>query len=364
MALANYFSDKRILVTGGCGTVGQELVRQLLAQQPRELRVLDNSEDGVFALDQQLGHAPNLNVVVGDVRDEYRVHEMAENIDVIFHAAALKHVLSCERAPGDAVMTNVLGTQHVIRAALHHRVRTCLLTSTDKAVNPTNVMGTSKLMAERLMTAANNYAERSSVVFASTRFGNVVASRGSVMRVFYEQILRGGPVTVTAPEMTRFIMTVQESVRLILAGARLARGGEVFVPKMLIIRIDDLAKAMIALVAPSCGRDPASIRVTVVGRRPGEKMFEELMTQEESSRALELEHLFAILPAKGSLRWDADYTYTGGAARPAPERSYDTRDGPFLTAEQIKQYIVEAGVLEHLQNNSRFTVDGRSHANR
>lgn len=350
MALARYYSDKRILVTGGCGTVGSQLVRQLLKQQPAELRILDNNEDGVFALEQQLGHNQSLNVVIGDIRDEYRVRETAEGIDVIFHTAALKHVQICERAPADAVMTNVAGTQNIVRAALHNRVHTCLLTSTDKAVSPTNVMGTSKLMAERLMTAANNYSKQGTTIFASTRFGNVLASRGSVVRVFYDQIRRGGPVTLTDNGMTRFIMTIDESVRLILAAALLAKGGEVFVPKMMIIRIADLAVAMIELVCHKMGRDPASIPIKFIGARLGERLFEELMTVEESSRALELEDVFAILPARGSMRREIAYKYSGHVSA-CKVRGYDTQNGPFMSTDDIKTYLTTMGIIDFLEAN-------------
>lgn len=350
MALAGYFTNKKILVTGGCGTVGSELVRHLIKLNPMELRILDNNEDGVFGLEQQLGHNPSLNVVIGDIRDEYRAREAAEGIDIIFHTAALKHVQICERAPADAVMTNVIGTQNIVRAALHNHVQTCLLTSTDKAVSPTNVMGTSKLMAERLVTAANNYSKNGTPVFASTRFGNVLASRGSVVRVFYDQIRRGGPVTVTDDGMTRFIMTINESVRLILAAALLAKGGEVFVPKMVIVRIRDLAEAMIELVTSKLGRASSSIPIKIIGARLGERLFEELMTVEESSRALELEDVFAILPARGSLRREIDYTYSG-TVRPCKVQGYDTQEGPFMSKGEIKQYLSATGILEFLEAN-------------
>lgn len=351
MALAKYFSDKRILVTGGCGTVGSELVRQLLLQHPKELRVLDNNEDGVFGLEQQLGHYSNLVVVIGDIREESRVHDVTEGVDIIFHTAALKHVQICERSPSDAVMTNIVGTQNVIRAALHHGVRKCLFTSTDKAVSPTNVMGTSKLMAERLMTAANNYSRNDSLVLASTRFGNVLASRGSVVRIFYEQIKNGGPVTITDPSMTRFIMTVDESVRLILATALLAKGGEVLVPKMPIIRVIDLAGAMIDLIAPKYSQDPSSIPIKVIGPRLGERLYEELMTVEESARALELEDLFSILPARGSLRRDIQYAYPG-TVNASKVQGYDTSNGPFMSREEIKDYLCRTAVLDFLDRSN------------
>lgn len=344
MGLAEFFKDKCVLVTGGCGTIGKALVRQLAAQRPREIRVVDNSEDGVFGLQQEYRDHSCVNVVIGDVRDEHRLNETSEGVEYVFHTAALKHVEICERSPTDAVMTNIIGAQNVIRAALRAGVRTCLFTSTDKAVNPTNVMGTSKLMAERLVTAANNYSAPGRTVFSSTRFGNVLGSRGSVLRVFSEQIRVGKPLTLTDAGMTRFITTIQESVRLMLAAARLAKGGELFIPKMPKIRIMDLASTMIRVLAPRYGRDPDSVRIEIVGKRLGEKLHEELMTDEEATRAKELQDLFAVLPAAGSLRHEIRYEYGGRVFEP-DRRSYDTRSGPYLSDEQIAKFLELPGVL-------------------
>lgn len=188
MGLDKYYSGKRIMVSGAAGTVGSELVRQLMAQDVTELRAIDNNEEGLFNLDNQYSGESKLNCVFGDIRDEYKVNEVMKDVDYVFHAAALKHVPICERAPFDAVMSNVVGVQNVLRAALTNDVGRVIFTSTDKAVNPTNVMGTSKLMGERLVTAANNYAKGADMAFSSTRFGNVLASRGSVIQVFYQQI--------------------------------------------------------------------------------------------------------------------------------------------------------------------------------
>lgn len=350
MALNKFFEDKKVLVTGGCGTVGSELVRQLLRLSPVELRIFDNNEDTVFDMERRYDQHNCLSMAIGDIRDEYRTREVTDGVDIIFHAAALKHVQICERSPSDAVMTNIIGTQNIVRAALHNQVKTCIFTSTDKAVSPTNVMGTSKLMAERLVTAANNYSRNGTPVFASTRFGNVLASRGSVLRIFYDQIRRGGPVTITDDAMTRFIMTVDESVRLICAAALLAKGGEVFVPKMRTVRIRDLADAMIELVCERIGKDPKSIGTKVIGARLGERLFEELMTQEESTRALELEDMFAILPARGSFRSERAYAYSG-KVMPCKVQGYNSEDVTFLDKEGIKQYFNQVGILDYLEAN-------------
>ena len=188
---------------------------------------------------------------LGDVRDRDKLVQAMRGIDIVLHTAALKHVILCEQSPRDAVQTNIQGVQNLIDAATVNQVERVLFTSSDKAVNPTNVMGTSKLMGERLMTAANAHRRAGGPIFASTRFGNVLGSRGSVIPLFMRQISRGGPVTLTDPEMTRFIMTLREAVHLVMESTFLARGGEVFVTKMPIARIQDLAKVMVKTLAPA-----------------------------------------------------------------------------------------------------------------
>ena len=226
-------SKKRILVTGACGTVGRELIRQLLeAYKVKELVGLDNNESELFSIEQEFADYDQASFFLADIRDRDRLCDKMNGIDFVFHTAAFKHVLLCERSPFEAVQTNIHGVQNVIYAAIENKVERVIFTSSDKAVNPTNVMGTSKLMGERLITAANSNLRTAGPVFTSTRFGNVLGSRGSVIPIFSDQIRRGGPVTVTDPEMTRFIMSIEEAVHLILNAGELSRGGEVLVTKM------------------------------------------------------------------------------------------------------------------------------------
>ncbi len=351
MGLASYYSGKRVLVTGGCGTIGKELIDQLLKQNPQELRVVDNNEEGIFFLDQKYHDFRNINITIGDIRDAYKMQDVLDGIQVVFHTAALKHVAICEHAPLDAVMTNIMGVKNIIRASLNSGVSRVIFTSTDKAVNPTNVMGTSKLMGERLITAANNYAKDHNVVFSSTRFGNVLASRGSVVQVFYKQIKNGGPLTVTDPKMTRFIMTIEESVRLVLAAGLLAKGGEVFVTKMPVVRIKDLAEVMIEMLAPKFGHNPDNIELKYVGSRPGEKLYEELMTSEEATRAVELEDMYSVLPSFRPLYKKIDFVYSGFTNNRV-EKAYDSHSQKVLGKHEI-------GVLlkENLNNENFEEID-------
>jgi FlaA1/EpsC-like NDP-sugar epimerase len=296
--MQSFFANKHIVVTGACGTIGQELLRQLTCDYNAESVIgLDNNESELFFMDQRYAEHPNVDFFLADIRDPRQMALKMQNADVVFHAAALKHVIVCERSPFEAVQTNILGIQNVIAAAGENRVGRVIFTSSDKAVNPTNVMGTSKLMGERLITAANNDLAAKGIQLASTRFGNVLGSRGSVISVFKQQIKQGGPVTLTDPRMTRFIMSLHQAVQLVIDTAYLARGGEIFVTKMQAIRIKDLAEVMIEELAEKYGYRPGDIEIKVVGSKPGEKMYEELLTGEETRRTLEHKRYFIILPA-------------------------------------------------------------------
>jgi len=294
--MTNIFRGKNILVTGGTGSIGSEIVRKVLQYKPEVVRVLSNDENGLFNLEQELLSYSNLRFLVGDIKDKERLRMAIEDIDFVFHAAALKHVPLCEYNPFEAIKTNVLGTQNVIDACLNNNVKKMIFISTDKAVNPTNVMGASKLLSERLTIAANTYKGTRETVFSCVRFGNVIASRGSVIPLFIDQIRKGGPVTVTDPNMTRFIMSISSAVTLILKAVTLAKGGEIFILKMPALKIGDLANAAIAEFSPRLNQK-GKISVKLVGKRPGEKMDEELFTATEGLRAKMIDsELIAIYP--------------------------------------------------------------------
>lgn len=326
--MKSIFENKSILVTGACGTVGSELVRQLLTlpeYAPAEAVGIDNNETQLFFLDQQYLKDDRARFYVADIRDRDELIRKMAGINIVFHCAAFKHVILCERSPEQAVQTNILGVQNVITAALANNVEKVIFTSSDKAVNPTNVMGTSKLMGERLMTAANN-KRRNGPIFLSTRFGNVLGSNGSVVPIFHNQIAKGGPITLTHRDMTRFVMSIEEAVKLVIDSAILAKGGEVFITKMPVVRIEDLAKAMIEELAPRYGYAPKDIEITEVGVKPGEKLYEELMSQEETRRALELKNYFCVLPAFRGIYHDIQYVY--------PELVSKVVTKPYISAEE------------------------------
>jgi FlaA1/EpsC-like NDP-sugar epimerase len=354
----SFFANKTILVTGGCGTVGREIVRQLLDHAPRELRVVDTNESEIFFLEQELlDHGrrhPQCRISslcqVGDIRDADKLNMMCAGVDIVLHTAALKHVILCERAPFDAVQTNILGVKNVIQAALHNDVERVIFTSSDKAVNPTNVMGTSKLMGERLITAANSLKMQRRTIFSSTRFGNVLGSRGSVIPIFARQIESGGPVTLTDRRMTRFIMTLAESCRLVLSAAEKARGGEVFVTKMPVIRISDLARVMIDELAPHSGYDPRRIPVTEIGSKAGEKLYEELMSDEETRRTVELTEMFAVLPAFRSVYEDIAYDYPDLVTATVTD-PYVSTPGNAMSQSDLRQFCDRHQLLTPWHNS-------------
>lgn len=338
--LVDGWREKRVLITGVCGTVGRELLRQVVARGPGEVIGLDNNESELFFLNEEYREDSRVRFSLGDIRDRDNLIRKTQGVDVILHAAALKHVLLCEESPRDAVQTNIIGTQNVIDAALANDVERVLFTSSDKAVNPTNVMGTSKLMGERLMTAANAVRRGERPIFASTRFGNVLGSRGSVIPIFKRQIKRGGPVTLTDPEMTRFIMTLEEAVRLVMESVFLAMGGEVFVTKMQVLRIADLADVMSEELSPD-----GPVPIKVIGSKAGEKLYEELMNDEETRRTLELESYFVVVPAFKSLYADVEYIYPGIEAKDV-DRPYNSANEKPMQREALRGYLRQHRLLE------------------
>jgi len=288
-----FYSDKVILVTGGCGSIGSQLVRALLKFNPRVVRIFDNNEAGLYELENDL-RSSKARTFIGDIRNSKRLARALENVDLVFHAAALKQVPLCEYNPFEAVETNVIGTQNVIDAALDAQIEKMILISTDKAVNPRNVMGATKLLAERLMISANDYRGKRKTAFSCVRFGNVLNSRGSVVPLFAKQIRENNCITITDDAMTRFVMSHQQAVALILKAAFQAQGGEIFVLKMPSFSLVDLAKAVIQEIAPLCGTDPKDVMIKRIGKRAGEKMYEELMTEDEAECATEMDGLYVI----------------------------------------------------------------------
>lgn len=280
------FKDKNILVTGGTGSFGTKFI-ELLQNSFSLRRVI------VFSRDELKQHEmrnagfiqPNMRYFIGDVRDRTRLRRAMQGVDIVVHAAALKQVPACEYNPMEAILTNVMGARNVIEAALDSGVKRVLALSTDKAVNPVNLYGATKLCAEKLFVQSNSYAGAEGTRFSCVRYGNVVGSRGSVIPLFCRQ-RENGHITVTDPRMTRFWLTLEQGVRFVISCIEKMQGGEVFVPKIPSMNIMDLARA----IAPEC-------EVKEIGIRPGEKLHEVLISTDEARQALELEEMFVIQPA-------------------------------------------------------------------
>ncbi len=298
---SDYFKNKVILVTGAAGSIGTELVKQLLRLDPKVIRCLDINETELFYLEQRF-RSDKLRIFIGDIRDEKRLELALENVDIIFHAAALKHVPLCENNPFEAIKTNIVGTQNLIQVARAANVKKIITISTDKAINPTNVMGATKLLAERLTIAANLYIGDRNISYSTVRFGNVLGSRGSILPLLFNQIRDGGPVTLTDPKMTRYIMRIDDAVKLVLKAAILSKGGEIFILEMPSVSTGDLIDAVIEEVAPRFGFSSKDIKVKNIGSRAGEKIHEELISEYEitSSFSLKNEAIYILIPKNES----------------------------------------------------------------
>lgn len=340
MNTADFYKNKKILVTGGVGSIGSQLVKNLLLLDPSIIRVFDNNETGLFELAQEL-HSPKIRTLVGDVRDKERVRMAMDGIDIVFHASALKHVPLCEYNPFEAVKTNVIGTQNVLDSALEAHVEKVINISTDKAVNPSNVMGATKLLAERLTISANRYKGDKRTIFSSVRFGNVLNSRGSVIPLFRNQIRHEKCVTITDREMNRFFMDIPTAVNLVLTAGRISRGSEIFIFKMPALRIIDLADVMIDHCAPEFGYRTDEITIKIIGKRDGEKLYEELMTEDEAERAFERDDMFIIIPQSlehGELEKVCREILADGFTR-AKKQHYSSKNAPLIRNDQLKEIL-------------------------
>jgi len=331
-------AEKSILVTGGTGTIGYELVKALLPLSPKVVRVFSRDEQKQFYMREEFRKIKNVRFLIGDVRDLPRLRRAMEDIDIVFHLAAMKHVESCEYNPFEAIKTNINGTQNVIDAALGADVETVVFSSSDKAVNPSNAMGAGKLMAEKLMVAGHFSKGPRKTVFISVRFGNVMGSSGSVIPTFVQRIRMGSPIEITHPEMTRFIISFRECIELLLAACNDGRGGEILIRKMPIVRIVDLARALIEEVA-ALYKIPA-VETKEVGIRAGEKLFEELVTEEESARTLDIGDYLVVLPQIGA----GEYQYKD--AKPVPKGAWSSRSGEAADVDRIKALLNVHGTLK------------------
>jgi len=341
--MAFKIKGSRIVVTGGTGSVGRAIVRRLLELEARTVRVLSRDESKQFEMGLEFAEEEaRLRYLVGDVRDRRRLARALNGADAVIHTAALKHVPSCEYNPYEAVQTNVLGVQNIIEAAIRCGVKRVVNLSTDKAAMPDNTMGASKLLGEKLITAGNYQNAAAGSLFASTRFGNVLGSRGSVLTVVRELVTEGKPVPITDPAMTRFVLTPKGAVDLVLDALTNMLGGEVFVRKMPVVKLGDLIEVYAECVARELGRDPASVEFKTIGFRPGETLYEDLVTEEEGKRTLETETDYVVLPAFRFRR--VEYKHPG--AKEAKITGYNSHQQTPLTRDEVRAFLADGGLVK------------------
>ncbi len=325
----NIFKNKEILVTGGCGSIGSEIVRQLIKHKPKLIKIFDNDEAKMFEIQQELNNFKKARYLIGDIRDETRLKVAMKNTNIVFHCAALKHVPLCEYNPYEAVKTNVIGTQNVIKISREEEIDKVVFISTDKAVNPINTMGATKLLSEKLIiNDIGSYKTK----FCCVRFGNVLNSSGSVIPTFINQIKKGKPITITSTDMTRFFMSIKEATNLVLRAAEISKGREIFILKMKSLRIIDLAKAVINNMNISSENNRSRIKIT--GVRPGEKLHEILLTQEESRNVKNLKDMFVLYPGHFN-----PHEIEKGFESKNQKTEYDSRSSKHLTILEIMRMI-------------------------
>ncbi|MFD1446462.1 SDR family NAD(P)-dependent oxidoreductase [Oceanobacillus profundus] len=296
------FKGKKILIIGGTGTIGKSIVQAVMKDDPQVIKIFSRDEYKQYLLQNELGNTDIVRFIIGDIRDYDSLFSAMHNTDYVFHLAAMKHVDTCEYNPLEGVKTNVLGTNNVIKAAISQNVKKVVFTSSDKANSPTNTYGATKLIAERLISSAQSDNEKGKTIFASVRFGNVMGSSGSVIPLFKEQVMKNKKITLTDKNMTRFMMSLNQATQLTIKSMKEAKGGEVFVLKMPVIKLGDLVDIIVEEMCEKYKINNEEIDIEIIGLRPGEKMYEELMTYDESREAWELPDMY-VIPGKSNMEY-------------------------------------------------------------
>jgi UDP-N-acetylglucosamine 4,6-dehydratase len=326
----NKFNNKRLLITGGTGSFGKAVLNRFLNTQLKEIRIFSRDEKKQDEMRNLYNDNKKINFFLGDVRNKSSINQAMFDIDIVFHAAALKQVPSCEFFPMEAVNTNIIGANNLIDCAIEHNVEKVILLSTDKAVYPINSMGLSKALMEKIMVAKSRIIQKNKkTILCATRYGNVMASRGSVIPHFFKQIKKNNEITITNPLMTRFLMSLDESVDLVVYAFLNGKNGEIFVRKSPASSVEDLAKAIIQITKQKC-------KIKYIGTRHGEKIYETLVSQEEMLNCKSYPKFYKILPDNRSL----DYKkYFSIGAKNSPPDSYTSHNTTRLSINQIIRKI-------------------------
>lgn len=335
------FNDKVLLITGGTGSFGNAVLKRFLNTDIKEIRIFSRDEKKQDDMRKLYQH-PKIKFFIGDVRDIQSIHNAMYDVDFVFHAAALKQVPSCEFFPLEAVKTNILGTDNVLTAAIQAGVKKIICLSTDKAAYPVNAMGISKAMMEKTFIAKSRMVHPEKTLICGTRYGNVMASRGSVIPLFIEQIKAGKPLTITDPKMTRFMMSLDEAVELVLYAFSHADNGDIMVQKSPAAYIEDLAKALLEIFQ-------AQNKIQTIGTRHGEKIYEVLLTKEEAAKAIDMGNFYRI-PADNR---DLNYGkyLDEGSPKITLTDEYNSTNTKILSVAEIKEKLLKLPLIqEELQN--------------
>jgi UDP-N-acetylglucosamine 4,6-dehydratase/5-epimerase len=335
------FSNKTLLITGGTGSFGKAVLGRFLHSDIKEIRVFSRDEKKQEDMRIELNSA-KVKFYIGDVRNFDSICSALQGVDYVFHAAALKQVPSCEFYPMEAVRTNILGTENVLNAGLTTKVKRVICLSTDKAVYPINAMGISKAMMEKIMVAKARTTDKKQTILCGTRYGNVMASRGSVIPLFIKQIKEGKPLTITDPNMTRYLMSLEDAVDLVVYAFNNSRQGDIFIQKAPASTIYDLAKAIKELF-------DAANPIKIIGTRHGEKLYETLLTREERAKAEDLGGYYRIVPDDRDLNYGK--YFTEGEEKISEIEDYNSHNTQRLTIPEIKELLVK---LEYIKEELRF----------
>ena len=335
------FKDKTLLITGGTGSFGNAVLKRFLNTDIKEIRIFSRDEKKQDDM-RKLYKNEKIKFYIGDVRDLASVKNAMHGVDYIFHAAALKQVPSCEFFPMEAVKTNVIGTDNVLTAAIEYGVKKVICLSTDKAAYPINAMGISKAMMEKVFVAKSNTVSPDKTIICGTRYGNVMASRGSVIPLFVDQIKNGEPLTITDPNMTRFLMSLEEAVELVIFAFENAQTGDIMVQKSPASTVGELAQAVKELFN-------ADNEIKIIGTRHGEKLYETLLTKEEYVVAEDMGGFFRVPADKRDLNYDK--YFVEGDNKLSTEKEYDSHNTEILNVEQIKEKLLQ---LDYIREELKF----------
>ena len=337
--ISKLFENKKLLITGGTGSFGNAVLERFLDSGINEVRIFSRDEKKQEDMRKKYNH-PKLKFYIGDVRDYKSILNATRGVDFIFHAAALKQVPSCEFYPLEAVKTNVIGTENLLEAAIINEVSRVVCLSTDKAVYPINAMGISKAMMEKVMVAKARNLDANKTIICGTRYGNVMASRGSVIPLFVDLIMAGKPLTITDPDMTRFMMTLEDAVDLVIYAFENSENGDIFVQKAPAATIDVLSKALLSLLSKE------KHEVRIIGTRHGEKLYEGLLSREEMSCAVDLKNYYRVPPDNRDLNYGK--FIDEGDKKISQIEDYNSHNTKRLNLEEMKDLLIKLDFIKKL----------------